>query len=203
MKKNLSRKDRIVDAAARLFAQHGYSRTVLDDVAGECGITKPAIYYHFRDKQALYEAVLCQRFALISQKIDEETRKEDPLQALEAYVETFGRYLIEDPHFGAIFARELADGARDLPERCIKSLSLTLRRLDEILQVGREHKLFHEENPFMIQLMIVSTLTNYQSTRELRERVLRQLDGKNEHINPELRDILPNLREKILKALTC
>ncbi|ADV45835.1 TetR/AcrR family transcriptional regulator [Nitratifractor salsuginis] len=203
MNKNLSKKDRIVDAAARLFARHGYSKTVLEDVAGACGITKPAIYYHFKDKQALYEAVLCQRFALIARKIDEETRKEDPLRALEAYVETFGYYLIEDPHFGTIFARELADGARDLPERCIKNLSQILKRLDEILQEGRERKLFHEENPFMIQLMIVSTLSNYQSTYELREKVLRHLDGEKEHINPELEDIIPNLREKILKALTC
>ncbi len=203
MAKKLSKKDHIIDAAARLFATHGYSKTVLEDVAGACGITKPAIYYHFKDKQALYEAVLCRRFAMISRKIDEETKKDDPLQALEAYVETFGHYLIEDPYFGAIFARELADGAKDLPKRCIKNLASILKRLDEILRVGRVYKLFHDENPFMIQLMIVSTLCNYQSTRELRERVLRELEGEKEHINPELQDIIPNLKEKILKALTC
>jgi TetR/AcrR family transcriptional regulator len=203
MKKTVSKKDRIVDEAARLFARHGYTKTALDEVAGACGITKPAIYYHFKDKQALYEAVLCRRFALISKQIDEETRHKGPIQALEAYIETFGHYLLEDPYFGAIFARELADGARDLPERCIKNLSLILRRLDEILREGRARKLFHEENPFMIQLMIVSTLTNYQITQELRERVLRQIDGDKEHINPELADIIPELQEKIIKALTC
>jgi len=198
-----TRKEKIVDAAARFFARKGYNKTVLEDIAGECGITKPAIYYHFKDKLALYEAVLCPRFNLIAAKIVEETHREDPRRALQAYVETFGNYLLEDRHFGAIFARELADGAYSLPESCIKSLSLILGRLDEILQQGRKEGVFGEENPFMIQLMIVSTLSNYQTTRELRERVQRRLDGAKEHINPQLEDVIPNLSEKILKALTC
>ncbi|WP_456431780.1 TetR/AcrR family transcriptional regulator [Nitratifractor sp.] len=203
MSQTRSRKAHILDVAARLFSQRGYPKTALEEIAEECGITKPAIYYHFKDKQSLYEAVLCQRFSLISEKILQETRKEDPVEAIGAYVETFGRYLLEDTDFGAIFARELADGAQDLPETCIKNLSIILGRLDEILQEGKSRGIFHTENPFMIQLMIVSTLSNYQTTATLRKRVLEQLDGDTEHINPDLKDIIPNLSEKIQKAITC
>ncbi len=203
MVKPQSKKEAILEVSAHFFANKGYIKTTLDEIASECSITKPAIYYHFKDKQNLYEAVLCKRFALISEKILNETQKDNPTDALEAYVKTFGYYLIEDIDFGAIFARELADGANNLPKKCIKNLSIILERLDEILLQGKRVGAFQEENPFMIQLMIVSTLTNYQTTHKLRKDVLSQLNGTKEHINPELSDIIDNLAQKIKKALIC
>lgn len=203
MIKRRSKKDKILDVAAHLFSQNGYSKTALEEIASECKITKPAIYYHFKDKQELYEAVICKRFALISEKIVIETKNLSPTQAIEAYVKTFGYYLIEDIDFGAIFARELADGANSLPKKCIKNLSIILERLDEILLQGQKLGIFQKENPFMIQLMIVSTLTNYQTTHRLRKDVLAQIDGEKEHINPDLSDIINDLAQKIKKALVC
>ena len=54
----LSTAERILDAAEDLFAQKGYSATSLGDVADRVGIRSPSLYNHFRNKEALYEAVL-------------------------------------------------------------------------------------------------------------------------------------------------
>jgi AcrR family transcriptional regulator len=48
----------IVEAAGRLFGDRGYDATRLDDVAAAAGVTKPILYRHFRDKRALYLALL-------------------------------------------------------------------------------------------------------------------------------------------------
>ncbi len=50
--------DRILDAAEDLFAEKGYSATSLGDVADRVGIRSPSLYNHFRNKEALYQAVL-------------------------------------------------------------------------------------------------------------------------------------------------
>ena len=50
--------DRILDAAEDLFAQSGYSATALADVADVVGIRTPSLYNHFKNKEALYGAVL-------------------------------------------------------------------------------------------------------------------------------------------------
>ncbi|NND66744.1 MAG: TetR/AcrR family transcriptional regulator [Halioglobus sp.] len=50
--------DRILDAAEDLFAEKGYSATSLGDVADRVGIRSPSLYNHFKNKEALYEAVL-------------------------------------------------------------------------------------------------------------------------------------------------
>jgi AcrR family transcriptional regulator len=48
-------RDRILRRADQLFAAHGYAGVSMRIVAGAAGITKPALNYHFRDKEALFE----------------------------------------------------------------------------------------------------------------------------------------------------
>ena len=50
--------EKILDAAEDLFAASGYSATSLADVADIVGIRTPSLYNHFRNKEALYGAVL-------------------------------------------------------------------------------------------------------------------------------------------------
>ncbi len=47
----------IMTAALRRFANHGYADTSLSIVARDVGITQPAVYHYFPDKESLYEAV--------------------------------------------------------------------------------------------------------------------------------------------------
>ncbi len=51
-------RQRILREARRLFAQHGYADASMSGVAHAVGCSKAAIYYHFANKRALYEAVL-------------------------------------------------------------------------------------------------------------------------------------------------
>ncbi len=48
----------LLDAATSQFAERGYVRTALDDVATATQVTRGAVYHHFDGKQALFEAVL-------------------------------------------------------------------------------------------------------------------------------------------------
>jgi AcrR family transcriptional regulator len=54
----LNTKQKIVKTALQLFLQKGYEKTSLNDIAGEVGITKPAIYHHFENKDQLFHEVL-------------------------------------------------------------------------------------------------------------------------------------------------
>ena len=51
-------KQQIMSVALELFINNGYERTSLTDIAKQIGITKPAIYYHFESKEALFLAVV-------------------------------------------------------------------------------------------------------------------------------------------------
>ena len=50
----------LLEAAAKLFSARGYADTPIEEVARAAGVTKGALYHHFRDKPALFEAVLAE-----------------------------------------------------------------------------------------------------------------------------------------------
>jgi len=198
-----SKKEDILRIAVEHFSQKGYAVTTLEAIAQECGITKPAIYYHFKDKAALYEAVVCSQFSIAAEQIEEATQSGGAVERMRNYIATFGKYLISNPSFNAIFAREIAGGASTLPDKCTKILSRTLHRLVTILDAGREEGVFVEENPFMIQLMIVSTLTSYNTTEPLRERIVESFSDTDVSLEPHFENVIEDLTQKIIKALTC
>ncbi|HJQ83184.1 MAG TPA: helix-turn-helix domain-containing protein [Candidatus Binatia bacterium] len=54
-----STRDVILDAAERRFAERGFAGVSMREIAGEAGLKNQAsLYHHFRDKRALYEAVI-------------------------------------------------------------------------------------------------------------------------------------------------
>src|SRR3990167_6418941 len=76
----------LLDAAEHLFQKRGVSRTSLNDIAVAAGTTRGAIYWHFRDKADLFNAMM-ERVVLPLEETLNGTGKnpsdlEDPLQAL-------------------------------------------------------------------------------------------------------------------------
>ncbi len=60
------RREEIVAAAVRLFAEHGYARTTTDAVARAVGISQPYVVRLFGGKRALFVAVVDSAFATIA-----------------------------------------------------------------------------------------------------------------------------------------
>jgi TetR/AcrR family acrAB operon transcriptional repressor len=77
----LETRSRILDAAERVFSRRGVSRTSLDDIARAAGVTRGAIYWHFKDKADLFGAMLG-RVALPMEEMLQRTSEaagDDPL----------------------------------------------------------------------------------------------------------------------------
>ncbi|MFC1410634.1 TetR/AcrR family transcriptional regulator [Streptacidiphilus sp. N1-12] len=49
---------RILDIAMELFAEHGYEKTSLREIADRLGVTKAALYYHFRTKEDILAGIV-------------------------------------------------------------------------------------------------------------------------------------------------
>jgi TetR/AcrR family acrAB operon transcriptional repressor len=83
-------RSRILQAAFRTFARHGYSGATLDDVAADAGLTKGAVYWHFAGKDDLCMALIEERFrreaVRIPDDIPEALRQGEGERALLAFV---------------------------------------------------------------------------------------------------------------------
>lgn len=50
-------RERILQAATDLFARQGYANTTMAQIVRALGVTKPFVYYYFRDKQEIFETL--------------------------------------------------------------------------------------------------------------------------------------------------
>src|SRR5258708_15844446 len=51
-------RDRILDAAMLVFRRHGFRRSSIEETAEAAGLTRQALYHHFKSKEALFRAVI-------------------------------------------------------------------------------------------------------------------------------------------------
>ena len=51
-------RDRLLEAAARVFAERGFERASVDDIAAEAGLSKGTLYWNFKSKEELFRALM-------------------------------------------------------------------------------------------------------------------------------------------------
>ena len=51
-------KHRILDEALTLFSEKGYANVYVSDIAGRVGIKAPSLYKHYRNKRAIFDAII-------------------------------------------------------------------------------------------------------------------------------------------------
>src|SRR3954453_20324524 len=61
-------KTRILDAAERLFVEHGFEATSLRSLTSAAGVNLAAVNYHFGSKEELFQAVLTRRLDPMNQE---------------------------------------------------------------------------------------------------------------------------------------
>lgn len=62
MAKAVDTRQQIMNAALRRFAEQGYAGTSVQEIVDDARVTKPSLYYHFRNKADLYHALVERAF---------------------------------------------------------------------------------------------------------------------------------------------
>lgn len=83
----------LIAAARRQFAESGYAATNTPAIAAAAGVTRGALYHHFADKQALFEAVVEEEHALLALAINAAAEAEDEPGPVRALIEGGDAYL--------------------------------------------------------------------------------------------------------------
>lgn len=95
-------RDRILDAAEQLFAEHGVSRTTLQHIATAAGVTRGAIYWHFDDKVALFNAMIERAVSPLEAALARMDTA-DPLRDLREHMLGALRITVEDERVRRVF----------------------------------------------------------------------------------------------------
>ncbi len=135
----------LLDAAERVFQRRGVSRTSLQEIAQEAGLTRGAIYWHFDNKADVFDAMM-QRVTLplTTQFNDQpEAQTADPLQHLRRHVASAFHQTVHDQQVQRVFEIashkvEYVDELQALRERHIAERGECMDDLDRLLALAVE-----------------------------------------------------------------
>ncbi len=98
-------RNRILDTAVEVFNRQGVAQTSLNDVAREAGVTRGAIYWHFANKVAMFDAMIERLVCpLMFNAADRDARlAADPLGFIRAATDEFIGMMLNDASFRRVF----------------------------------------------------------------------------------------------------
>lgn len=106
----------ILSAAEDLFAQHGFASARLEDVADTVQMTRAALFYYFRDKQALFDAVLKYSFGPLASRLQVilDEKRDSIAGRIEKGIAAWLDVIMERPARARLILRLVADSAEPL-----------------------------------------------------------------------------------------
>ena len=107
-------RDRILDAAEELFAQHGLAGAGVREIAQAAGLTPASLYNHFPSKEALYGAVLERGVHPLLELLQQLSARSHPADAMEEIVGAIMEHLARTPKLPRLVQHEACDGGEHL-----------------------------------------------------------------------------------------
>jgi TetR/AcrR family transcriptional regulator len=197
-------RERLLAAAALEFAARGFDGAKVDRIARRARVNKAMLYYHFKDKAALYRDIIQDQFGSLARTLrDERPPALNPEGEVRWFIRTVAAALAARPHFPSIWLREMAEGGTHLPPETVVSMTSIVGTLAAILRRGRDAGVFRDVQPFITQLGIVGPLLMFAVSAPIRARVGPTLpaDIPAAIVNPPNEAVLSHIESATLSAI--
>jgi AcrR family transcriptional regulator len=117
----------VLDTARRLFLEHGFDATSLQQIADTMGVTKANVYYYFRTKIAILEALLDTNVVALTALLDAAEQISDRRARAELLVDGF---------VGEVVAAHRTVAPMSRTDPIVRRHEGISRRLDELAERG-------------------------------------------------------------------
>ncbi len=91
-------RERILSAARRLFAQHGFEAVTLRKIAAAIDYAPGAIYLHFKDKEELIRTLCLADFDEVTRAVAPMARIADPIERIRRMGRAYVAFALKHPH---------------------------------------------------------------------------------------------------------
>lgn len=146
---NIKTQQRLLEAAGEVFASHGFRKATVREICKRAKANIAAINYHFRDKEALYSAVLRYAYKCAVEKYPSNLGlpgKPTAEQQLHAFIRSFLLRFLDEGRpawHGKLIVREMVEPTRALDtlvENEIRPVSMQLEAIiRELLQIQEDN----------------------------------------------------------------
>jgi TetR/AcrR family transcriptional regulator len=170
----------ILQAATREFSREGVAGARTDAIARAARVNKALLYYYFKDKEALYGAVLDEVFGGLIECVGEVLSRDlPPREKILAYAGAHFDYVASHPQYPRIVQGEMMGAGRGRAnhlERIVKKYFRPLfGRIAEVLKKGQATGEFRPVDPMHFVPSMIAVIVFYFTSAP----VMRLMSGKD------------------------
>jgi len=193
-----SQEQRILEVAKELFTQRGFSNVAVRDICRAADVTPPTLYYYFKNKEALFDAVVRGSITMTEfiGRLNEECEKTIGSQSqITAFTKTYLSYFPRDHLNVGLYLRHSTQldpiGRRTLSTELARIQSLLTR----IIRKGIKRGEFRETDPHMAAECLLGMMHRFVFQRIHFERNYNASEAASYIAYFFLRSMKPTRRE--------
>jgi AcrR family transcriptional regulator len=162
----LTRRAEILKAGEKLFAEKGFYRATMVDLAKMSEFSVGTLYNFFKTKEEVYYTLLIEKIDLFHSRLDREVNRHPPgLPQILHLIESFVKFFQEDKDFFRIFIQErstlelsvVATEPKELKQRYLTYIDFVANVITRAFEKGDIEKF----NPLEIAYVLVGMLNSF------------------------------------------
>jgi len=149
----------IIEAAKELFAKFGYKKTTMEDIAIALRKGKSSLYYYFKNKEEIFQAVIESEEGILFSKLNDVVNsKMEPREKFTLYVNTRMETILNLDNYMKALKDEILTSYEFLSRLKASSEKHEAQLLTKILEEGTKNNMFQVKNIPMAAVAIATAL---------------------------------------------
>jgi TetR/AcrR family transcriptional regulator, fatty acid metabolism regulator protein len=128
----------ILNAAVKVFAQHGYHRAKISSIAEHAKVATGSIYLYYRDKENILLAIFDKLWTSLTNELQIIVKRTDinPTEKLDLVIDELFKMFIANPDLATVFVNEQNHLIKDKRGNVAKHYDNFLNIAEEIIREG-------------------------------------------------------------------
>lgn len=186
--KDISLKERIIEAARQVLLSEGYRNFSLRKIAREIDVSATSIYLHFENKDDLVHTLMEEAIERLNNQLERQAKShDDPIEKLEALAHEYANFALKHPREYQVIYLTSSDEMTRYPKDKFRKARKGYEIVTNVLQQGVESGLIAEDKPRMAAYTFWAQLHGVMSvvlSKRLDTRIEQQdfIDEAIDHI---------------------
>ncbi len=148
----------ILDAAEKVFAQKGFNKARMTEIAKQAGVADGTVYEYFKNKDDLFFSIPKRRFEQYLGDMTEIFGKSSPVRKLKEIIHYHFSTCLADRHFTKIFVFNLIFNKNYYQSKVFDSFRNFYGQVEKVIEEGKTEGSFNSEvNPRVFRNMFLGT----------------------------------------------